>query len=526
MKTGFYLFNGGRRHEDLSTVGNYSPVGIYDHKTVNISGSKKDFLLVGMSTGTDISYLRVYTRTNIPLSTGKSYVGISTANWISWTTDNPLTCDILGEKAYIAAGDDNPYVLYYDSGWKVKQLPICYYMNDGVTTGAGIIDNTTGSGNVAWNGSKIVGAVGHFLFLSDGLSAYYGLKEGAIDPSRYIENASVADQSSGILESWYELNYIGLNPNLQHYKAISYKKYIYFCGYEGFQVCYPRFVQGRNDYDLITENYRGVYGGITINKNGVFFVGKDGIYGYDTQACWNLSKKIWPQIESEHSTIPDDLKDSSITEHDGYIWVSFPNGTNKEVYIFEPDHIYSDERNESHAPFYRFTYTDGTTSRSAMGFEHLKSFDGHLYGVNGNKLYELDYGGFDKKSTLEKNGISFNMKSAYYDMDNPGVKKIFNQAVLEVDEGICDGTTGGITDLRMAFSADYSTSLRTITSTGILDVEYITGDGRGYVTVDVPETTDYYSLDGNSMSFEIIGESSGTLASGEVYQHNANRFIW
>jgi len=475
-----------------------------------------------MSTGTDISYLRVYTRTNIPLSTGKSYVGISTANWISWTTDNPLTCDILGEKAYIAAGDDNPYVLYYDSGWKVKQLPICYYMNDGVTTGAGIIDNTTGSGNVAWNGSKIVGAVGHFLFLSDGLSAYYGLKEGAIDPSRYIENASVADQSSGILESWYELNYIGLNPNLQHYKAISYKKYIYFCGYEGFQVCYPRFVQGRNDYDLITENYRGVYGGITINKNGVFFVGKDGIYGYDTQACWNLSKKIWPQIESEHSTIPDDLKDSSITEHDGYIWVSFPNGTNKEVYIFEPDHIYSDERNESHAPFYRFTYTDGTTSRSAMGFEHLKSFDGHLYGVNGNKLYELDYGGFDKKSTLEKNGISFNMKSAYYDMDNPGVKKIFNQAVLEVDEGICDGTTGGITDLRMAFSADYSTSLRTITSTGILDVEYITGDGRGYVTVDVPETTDYYSLDGNSMSFEIIGESSGTLASGEVNIYGFN----
>jgi len=90
--------------------------------------------------------------------------------------------------------------------------------------------------------------------------------------------------------------------------------------------------------------------------------------------------------------------------------------------------------------------------------------------------------------------------------------------VLETNEGISDGTTNGITDLRMGFSINHSTAsdYHAVTSTGAIDMEYITGEGRAFKTIDIPMTTSDYALDGNSMSFEIIGESSRAKATGEV----------
>lgn len=510
-----------RRHAVLSTVGNYSPKAIYDHIRLKTSTIDYHFLVVGMATGTNVSKITAYYKNGLPTATSDTYTMIGTGNWVNWTTNDPLSIDVVGEKLYLALGDNNPYVIYSTNGstWNIKELPLCYYLNGSISTGAGIINNSSGSsGN--WKGSKIAIAGQGLLFVSDAETAFYGIYGWGLDPAKYIESTSIANQSSGIKQSWGGVDnngYIGLDPNLRHYKAIAYKKFIYFVGYDGFQILYPRFIQGIDDYDLITENFRGIYGGVNINKNGVFFVGKDGIYGYDGTACYNLSKKLWPHIKKQHTSIPDDFKDSSITNHDNYIWVSFPESSQKEIYIFEPDHIYTDEHDESHAPCYRFGYVNGT-GRQPFGFKKLKEYENHLYGVNGDRLYELDTEGLDNKTTDGGEGISFKVKTAYLSQDNPGVAKSYKQVVLETDEGISDGTTSAKTDLRMGFSINHTTAAdyRAITSTGAIDMEYITGGGRAFKTIDIPMTTSNYALDGNSMAFEIIGESSRAKATGEV----------
>jgi len=83
---------------------------------------------------------------------------------------------------------------------------------------------------------------------------------------------------------------------------------------------------------------------------------------------------------------------------------------------------------------------------------------------------------------------------------------------------LSNNTTADIIDLRMGFSVDYSTDVkfRAITDTGEIETEVSTGGGHASVTIDVPFTTAGYVLDGNSMSIEILGETSGCGVTGDV----------
>jgi hypothetical protein len=437
----------------------------------------------------------------------------------------------MDDKIWLTHGHRNPFVIFEGNAgsWMCHEYPLCQLGNYGETTitradGKCIIPGGTAASNGDWDGAKLCVAGGGYVIVSDGKTQYWGLSEGDIRADNGATYTAYSDRSSGVHTTgcpqnpgWGVLQYTGVEENLHIRKASNYNKYYFFYGEGGILSFYLRGLYG-NDYEKNIETRTGVYGKIIACDKGVFFVGKDGVYGFDGTSATNISKKIWPQIKAENPNGVSDFAHCSLAYHNGYIWVSFPSGTNKEIYVFDPDLIYDDEHGESHAPFFRYTYTN-TSSRTAQGFYDLVSYDNHLYGHGSNPpiSYELDVGGKDNETTATGatyNGISFQMKTPYYDQENPNVQKVYRQITLEANDGLCDtGTTAARAHVQVAASVNFSTqaNMRAITDTGQIDLEAISsGRGHVYKTIDVPMTSAGYVLDGQTLAIEIIGNASGS----------------
>lgn len=656
----------------------------------------------------------------VPTGTGTTYTPIGAATWtkssdggvgqiIPHGFTDPISVVPFGDKVWIALGDNNPYVLFHDgTSWTIHEVPLCQIGNTsdgnctGSTDGFNIIpggENATANlDNAGWGGTIMVGAANDNVHISDGESVYYAASAGKVRVDYGTTYTGFYDRTSSIRaghttlsgNTAWDSNFLyGVDDQLQLTEMETYKKYLFIYGEGGIVSIYVRGIYN-DDYDKVVETHAGVYGSIVTCEKGVFYVGKDGIYGFDGQTATDLAKKIWPQVEddvntSEGASIPSTLAYSSLAYHDGFIWVSFPDSLQSEVYVFDPDHIYGDEYGDSHAPMYRYKYRknlidrgdcesetppmifdetvpvldDATFARdnaekrtgtysykvtktvasgtaayitlcdnentndmhgliagdtytkfiwikvtaasgialneirmwiedyddnwlasysgnltafdtwqkltvtrtirsgatgatigieiistaanteyfyvddlmllchdgSNMSFKKIKEYENHLYGIDSEFLYEFDVNGLDEGKTVSIGnettrmgvGIDFDMKSAYIDQEAPNLNKVYRKVIPETNEGIADGTTDGMYDFQLACSVNHSTGLRFRGLSTAIDLEYTTDAGHVAKTLDVPETSHGYVLDGNNMSVELMGEVVAvTHTSGDV----------
>ena len=518
-----------------------SGITVLDHMHFK-SGSSYRYLLFAnlLDTGGTTNVITMYFATTLPITTAAVMNSAGTATATTGThsgivvpyvsTVDPLSVCQMDDKIWMTIGDRNPYVIFEGNAgsWMCHEYPLCQLGNWGESSitradGACIIPGTTAANNGDWDGAKLCVAGGGYVIVSDGKTKYWGISEGNNRADNGATYTAWLDRSSGVQTTgcpsdpgWGVLQFTGIEENLNIKRAENYKKYYFFYGEGGILSFYLRGLYGK-DYEKTIETRTGVYGKIVACDKGVFFIGKDGVYGFDGTSATNISKKIWPQIKVENPNTVSDFTACSLAYHNGYIWVSFPGGTNKEIYVFDPDLIYDDEHGESHAPFFRYTYTN-TSSRTAQGFDDLQSYDNHLYGLSSGKLYELDAGGKDNETTAATgqtyNGISFQFKTPYYDQENPNIQKVYRQITLEANDGLCDtGTTASMAHVQVAASVNFSTqsNMRAITDTGQIDLEAISsGVGHVYKTIDVPMTTAGYVLDGQTLAIEVIGNASGS----------------
>ena len=548
-KTGYYNFSGGLNYRDdyispielrdannlywdggkLSLRNGYeqrnadltAPTGFTLIETLGqawIKNPTYDEHFVFMSASTDASTVpdRIvpYHGSDVPTATSDAYTAVdTTAYHHAWTTADPFQIAVLDDKIYMALGDEDPFVLFTTgTTWYCRELPICNALNATASTGAGIIDNTTAG---EWEGSKWVcagEAEGQgYLLLGDERTAYFGIKAAGIDPSWNIDGGTTA-AIDGIEGSWDVSQYIPLNPNARIWKGMALGKHFFLLGYNGIYRLYLRdFYEG--DYDFKQISDRGCWGGALAADVGVYYVGKDGIYANDSVMSYNVSKKMWSEVKDNHSAI-DNYIDSSIQYHNGYLYLSFPSSTAGDVWVFDPDWIYT-EGDESYAPMYRFQYTD--TGANVRRFESLRSYEGKLYGLSSQHVWELDHDTLDQHSTGSGRPIQWHMRSGWDDQGIPNTEKAYTKLGIETSSAIADGTTDGNYDFQVAFSVNHSTAgnARGI-STGI-DMEAATGTLHVNKSLDVPISSGGYVLDGNCGAVEIIGETSNvTTGAGDI----------
>jgi len=550
-KTGYYDFSGGLNYRDDYI----SPLELRDAKNLYWDGGKlalrngyeqrnadltaptgftlietlgqawiknptydEHFVFVSASTDASTVPDRIvpYHRSDIPTATNSAYTAVdTTAYHHSWTTADPFQIAVLDDKIYMAMGDTNPYVIYSTgTTWYCRELVVADYVNGGTTsTGAGII--VTSGADADWRGSKWVCAGetegGACLFIGDDLTAYYGIKSAAKDPSKDID-AGTTQSIDGIDDSWAAEQYIILDPNARIWKTVSIGAHLFLLGYNGI---YRLSLRGKweDDFGFQRISDKGCWGGALAADCGVFYVGQDGIYANDSIMSYNISKKMWSEVADNHSEI-DNYVDSSIQYHNGYLYISFPSATAGDVWKFDPDWIYS-EGDESYAPMHRFQYTD--TGGNVRGFKGLKSYELKLIGLSSQHAWEMETETLDQHSTGSGRPIQWHMRSGWDDQGTPLTEKSYTKLGIEASSAIADGTTDGNYDFQVAFSVNHSTAgnARGI-STGI-DMEAATGTLHVNKSLDVPLSSDGYVLDGNCGAVEIIGETSNvTTGAGDI----------
>ena len=473
-------------------------VEIIDHLYFEWDTMEYYFLFVGVDStgGTTVDKLMIFYYAGLP-SSAQTFTPLASGYEIDWTVNDPFSIAQLGDKIYIALGDDDPYVLYYDTTWKTRELPVCTTMNDALTTGANIIPNGT---DTDWAGCKWVAAYDHFLYLSDEKITYFAIRDEVSDPAQGV-TSTLADLISGVQQSWDSTWLFAMPINDKLEKVVPFKNYLFMYGKTSIWHFLNRFTDTNPiDYDKQRVSSVGVYGELMITPSTAFWVGKDNIYGFDGATVSPLAKKIWNHIEDQHSSIPDDLTDCDFAWYKNKIWVSFPNGTNKEVYVFDPDYVYADSKGDYHIPMYRFVYHQ-TDTLTGIGFKKLKNFQSNLFAINGNYLYQLDVDYFDDSGGVDI-PIEIEAKFAYLDFDVPSFKKTFGRVVLETDANIDD-----ILAISLTFKRDYGEEA---SSSVLLDTTY-TGNQRSYIELDSP-----YNMDGNSLSLEITSDSTGKTGTGEI----------
>ena len=473
-------------------------VKIIDHLYFKWESMSYYFLFVGVDStgGSTIDKLMIFYYAGLP-STAATFTPLASGYEIDWTENDPFDIAQLADKIYLALGDDDPYVLYYDSGWKTRELPLCTTMNDGTTAGANIIPNGAGTD---WAGCKWLSAYDHFLYLSDEKITYFAIRDEVSDPAQNV-TSTLADLISGIQQSWDSTWLFAMPMNDKLEKAVSFKNYLFMYGKTSIWHFLNRFTDTNPiDYDKQRVSSIGVYGELLITPSTAFWVGKDNLYGYDGATVSPLGKKIWNHIEDQHSTIPDDLSDCSLAWYKNKVWVSFPNGNDKEIYIFDPDYVYADTSGDYHIPVYKLMYyiTNNTTT---IGFKKLKNFESNLFALNGNYLYQLDVEYFDDYGNSNV-PIEITAKFAYFDFDVPSFKKNYGRIILETDANIDD-----ILAFSLTFKRDYGEES---SSSILLDTTY-TGNERSYIEFTAP-----YNMDGNSLTLEITSDGTGKTGSGEV----------
>jgi hypothetical protein len=455
------------------------------------------FLGVDSGGGSTIDKLMVGYYAGIPDS-AKTFTILGTAYTVAYTAADHLSIDQLKDKVYYTVGKDDPYVLYIDTTPKVKELPVCATQNDGSTAGASIIANGSSDD---WSGTKWLVALSNYLYISDGKTAYFSIADAFGDPAEGIAG-SAATVLSNVQANWHSQQYIILDVDLNLYEAVGYNEYVFMYGKKGIQHLYNRDFFA-NDIDKRVISDIGVRSNLLVTTAGMFWIGEDGgLYGTDGLKVSELNSKWKEHIQDDHSA-ETDYEDCSLAYHDKHVWVTFPNGTDKEIWWFNPVTIYS-QGIEDHAPGYRMQYCQGSGA-SAIAFTklHKPQESKKLFGIYNKLLWELDTGYFDYVSgSASKCSISCDFTHFYNDFGAPVNAKQWQGCIIEVDANIDSIVAVKVTMARDRGEATSTTSALDTTASG---------HQRSCIELDVP-----YTLDGNSLSVKIAGDATGKTGSGAV----------
>jgi len=447
-------------------------------------GSTTDKLVVFYSSGGVPTSAATFT----PL--GSSYA-------ITYASTDPFSCTQVKDKVYLGLGDPDPYVIYLDSGPKVKELPLCDVQNDGSTAGALIIANGSSDD---WNGCQFVVGFDNYLYVGDGRTLYFALADAFGDPAQDIDSSAAATVIAGVQANWSTEQRIDINFDADLFAATGYKNYIFVYGKQCFYHIYNRDFFN-NDIDKQRISEKGVLSNLLVTPRGIFWIAEDGLWGTNGVKTACLSKKVWDRVEAQHSNLPSDLEDCSLAYYQQKVWVSFPNGTDAEVYVFDPDKIYSDG-DADYAPLFPFRYLQGSAAQAFTKL-YVPPETEKLFAVNGKHIYQLDNGYFDDNlAGSGKVGISYHWQPAYWDFGTPSRKKTYGRTIIESLANI-----DGIAAITATFYRDHGEESSTTPS---LDTTY-TGNQRSYIELDTP-----YQVDGNTLSIRVSGDASGCSGSGAV----------
>ncbi|KKM84701.1 hypothetical protein LCGC14_1296580, partial [marine sediment metagenome] len=111
---------------------NASCLNILDHAYYKYGTTEKYFLFVSVDAGggSVADQVIVFHADGIP-ATASAFTALGTAYDMPWTTAEAFDIAAKFSKVYIATDDNDPYVLYYDTAWKVQELPLCDTGNTG-----------------------------------------------------------------------------------------------------------------------------------------------------------------------------------------------------------------------------------------------------------------------------------------------------------------------------------------------------------------------------------------------------------
>jgi len=422
---------------------------------------------------------------------------------MAWTADMAFQVAQVRDKVYVANGQPDPYVLHRNTGgsaWLVTELPICKNNNASASNGWGtaanyIIDNDD------WLNCKWVAATEEALYVGNEDVMFFAIAGVfGTDPGESINSgASSSALRTAILNTWDPLYYKKLESQSEVYSVSSFKSYLFLAGQKGAWRWLNRNWEA-GDIFLDKLSGSGVRSNICTTSSGVFWVGPEGIFYHDSQTAHNISLKIWDHITAQHSSLPSDLDDVTLTAHKGWVWISFPNSTDKEVWALNPRSIYQGQDGEYYGVFFKCIYcvTDLDTEKD---FSHLYETDDHLFATDGAKLYELETGFMDNQGSSEI-GINVGWETADLDFGEPGRKKRYGYSVLELSPNLETKLAHTI-----SFERDYGEEATDVTG---IDTTY-TGAKRAHVEFNTP-----YQADGNALKIGVAGNASGLTASGEV----------
>ncbi|KKK99282.1 hypothetical protein LCGC14_2634320, partial [marine sediment metagenome] len=375
---------------------------------------------------------------------------------------------------------------------KVQELPLCDTGNTG-SNGYSAGDNIIVAAD--WLGCKWIEAADVSLYLCDGERMFFAdCSDSDNDPADDIDSTSLPARIAGVVKTWNAARMRMVdrcNPHI----AEGYRSYLILGGEKStWRYLNRNFVAGEEWLDEITNV--GVRGELRACVAGVFWVSDDGIYFYNGQTAHNIGLKIWEHIRDQHATLPAGLDDVSIAYFKGFIWISFPNSTDKEIWVFDPKSIYQSGDGNLYAAFYKYIYTTDLSTKKA--FSVLRVVQDRLFVTDGFAFYELGVGTLD----LGAVGIHTKFETADLDFNAPNRKKVYGDLLLECDANLETRLAHVLT-----FTRDYGEEVTTVTG---IDTTYASAQ-RAKVEKRIP-----YQMDGNAMRVKVVGTAPTGTATGAV----------
>ena len=477
-------------------------LNIIDHLHYKDGTTERYFLFVSIDAGggTTADQIVVYEASAIPTTASAAFtpIGGTAADdyMMPWTVADAFDVVQKFDKAYICTDDNNPYALHLNTAgtsFFTTELPLCDVDNASASQGYSAGDAIIISAN--WDGCQWVEEVETVLYLCDGTRMFYALCEDYDHDPAIDITGTAGEQMAGVAQTWGPDRYKMVEGGKPH-TAASYHTYVILGGKKSTWRWIGRDII--NDDTFLDEiSDRPVHGEILACPAGVFWVSDDGIYFYNGSTVNPISGKIWEHIKTQHATLPADLDDCSLVYYKGWVWISFPNSTDKEIWVFKPFSMYQGDDGEMYATFFKYIHkiTDLDTKKS---FSVLRVIEDRLFATDGAQLYELDVGFLDIDQ-----GINTLFETSDLDFNAPNKKKVYGDFLLE-----CDANLETILTHVITFSRDYGE--QSVSITGI-DTTY-TSAKRAKVEKRIT-----YHVDGNALVVKVVGTApSASAGTGEV----------
>lgn len=474
-----------------------SCLNILDHLYYKDGSTERDFLFVSVDAGggSVADKVVVFHAAALPSTATAAFVALGSTYAMDWTATDAFDTAQKLDKVYICTDDDNPHVLYLDgTAWKTQELPLCDNSNGGGSNGYTAGDAIIISAD--WDGCQWVEVADVALYLCDGKRMFWaGCYDYNDDPAIDIDSTALATRMAGVTQVW-DPAYYDMVDLCRPFAAGAYRSYIMMAGEQKVWRFLGRDLINNDTFLDEIADVR-VRGELKACIAGVFWVSDDGIYFFNGQTSHNISGKIWEHIKSQHATFPAGLDTVSIAYFQGWIWISFPSSTDKEIWVFNPRSTYQAPDGQLYATFYKYIYkiTDLTTKKA---FSVLRVIQDRLFATDGANFYELETGYLDIDQ-----GINTVFETANFDFEAPNKKKVYGDSVLE-----CDANLEITLSHVLTFTRDYGEETETITG---IDTTYASAQ-RAHVENRIP-----YGVDGNAMRVKVAGTApSASAGTGEV----------